>query len=97
MADDQTDLEQQQDPTGDLLKGRPGGSTEPGGWVPPYEGRTTGTHEQVDSAASSSTGGLGQSAGRDSDDLDLAHHKGKPEDADPGLVPNEGQALYPEP
>jgi hypothetical protein len=32
-----SDLEQQQDPRGDLLKARPGGETEPGGLVPPYD------------------------------------------------------------
>ncbi|HEX3426720.1 MAG TPA: hypothetical protein VHT30_11350 [Acidimicrobiales bacterium] len=42
----QSDLEQQQDPRGDLLKERPGGETEPGGLVPPYEGRSTGPHEE---------------------------------------------------
>lgn len=42
----QSDLEQQQDPGGDLLKERPGGETEPGGLVPPYEGRSTGSHEE---------------------------------------------------
>jgi hypothetical protein len=35
--DQQSDLEQQQDPRGDLLKARPGGTTEPGGLVPPYD------------------------------------------------------------
>jgi hypothetical protein len=35
--DQQSDLEQQQDPNGDLLKARPGGTTEPGGPVPPYD------------------------------------------------------------
>jgi hypothetical protein len=36
-TDTQSDLEQQQDPRGDLLKARPGGVTEPGGLVPPYD------------------------------------------------------------
>jgi len=35
--EEQSDLEQQQDPNGDLLKARPGGVTEPGGLVPPYD------------------------------------------------------------
>jgi|HubBroStandDraft_6_1064221.scaffolds.fasta_scaffold1014579_2 hypothetical protein len=35
--EEQSDLEQQQDPRGDLLKARPGGVTEPGGLVPPYD------------------------------------------------------------
>jgi len=83
MADHQSNLEQQQDPTGDLLKARPGGETEPGGWVPPYEGRTTGQHETDDAAAGSDTGGLGQATGKDIDDLDFDHHSGKPSKADP--------------
>jgi hypothetical protein len=91
----QSELDQQQDPRGDLLKERPGGETEPGGWIPPYEGRTTGTHEFNDSSAGADTGGLGQATGQDIDDLDMAHHKGKPEDSEPELVPNEGKALYP--
>lgn len=94
MADGQSDLEQQQDPRGDLLKARPGGDTEMGGLVPPYEGRTTGAHEQNDSAADTDTGGLGQAAGKDIDDLDMAHHKGKPEDAEPELVPAKGSRTH---
>ena len=87
-------LEQQQDPRGDLLVERPGGATAPGGLVPPYEGRTTSTHEQSDPAAGSDTGGLGQAV---HDDLDMSHHKGSPDDAEPELVPNEGQAKYRQP
>ena len=93
MADQQTNQAQQQDPRGDLLKARPGGDTEPGGWVPPYEGRTTGTHEVVDSAAGHDTKGLGQAAGRDLNDLDMAHHKGNPEKAKPELVPAENTII----
>jgi hypothetical protein len=54
MADDQvdpeqqSDLEQQQDPRGDLLKARPGGETDPQGLVPPYEGRSTGRDTEAD-------------------------------------------------
>ncbi len=95
MTDKASELEQQQDPRGDLLKERPGGDTEPGGWVPPYEGRTTGQHGRDDPASGSDTGGLGQAAGHDIDDLDMLHHKGKAEDAEPDLVPSKGQALYP--
>lgn len=36
VPEEQSNLEQQQDPNGDLLKARPGGTTEPGGLVPPY-------------------------------------------------------------
>jgi hypothetical protein len=97
MADQKSHLEQPQDPRGDLLKERPGGNTEPGGWVPPYEGRTTGPHDFDDTEGGASTGGLGQASGHDIDDLDFEHHKGKPEDAEPELVPSEGQALYPKP
>ncbi len=97
MTDEPSQLEQQQDPRGDLLKERPGGDTEPGGWVPPYEGRSTGPHEHQDTEAGSDTSGLGQAEGHDIDDLDMEHHKGTPEEARPDLVPNEGQALYPEP
>lgn len=96
-ANGRSGLDQQQDPRGDLLKARPGGDTAPGGWVPPYEGRSTGLHDQSDSARSADTGGLGQAAasdGEDFDDLDFAHHKGSPEDAEPDLVPSEGQAKY---
>ncbi len=98
MADQHSDLEQQQDSRGDLLKARPGGDTEPGGLTPPYDdpyqGRTTGAHERSDPEAGNSTGGLGQAADQDIDDLDMEHHKGKPEDAEPELVPSEGQHLY---
>ena len=94
MADQHSDLEQQQDPRGDLLKERPGGATEPGGWVPPYDRRTTGRHEVQDTEAGQDTGGLGQATGQDIDDLGMAHHKGKPNDAEPALVPSEGKALY---
>jgi hypothetical protein len=94
MTDDQSQLEQQQDPRGDLLAKRPGGETEPGGWVPPYEGRTTGTHEQEDTGPDTDTGGQGQALGQDIDDLDMDHHKGKPEDAEPELVPSEGKPMY---
>jgi hypothetical protein len=48
-TDQQSDLEQQQDPRGDLLKARPGGETEPGGLIPPYEGRTTGDRADANS------------------------------------------------
>ena len=91
-------LEQQQDPRGDLIPKRPRGATAPGGWVPPYEGRTTGAHEQFDPAAADDTGGLGQAAGVDDiDHLDMDHHKGSPEEAEPELVPSEGQTQYDQP
>jgi hypothetical protein len=35
--EEQSDLEQQQDPRGDLLKARPGGETEPREPLPPYD------------------------------------------------------------
>ena len=47
--DEQSDLEQQQDPRGDLLKARPGGVTEPGGLVPPYDKTATSGDGGTDS------------------------------------------------